>query len=430
MSIRRQSIYGIAIKALNILLGFLVVAVLARFLTPAEYGEYSVILATVMVLTVPTALGLPNYVVRETAKAIADGHGKMARSITVAGVTLVLLVSAFMLLGTATWTASGSGDTGYRATMWLGMWLIPVIALNQVLGGALRGIGKVPYGLTLSLVLRPLLFLALLAGWILIVGAPGSKAAIGLHVLGALIALAFGVSFWLIFRPASTLDKNTAGIDTRVKYKAMLMSTGIMGIIAGTQTLNANIAVIMLGALKDAETAGLYKLADTAALFTVAGLQAINMVMMPHFARIAREGDREALQALATRSVRMILITAIPAALLLLFAGKPLIRIAFGAEYLESYTPMVILVIGQLISAGFGSVVTILNMTGHEKDTMKVVLVAGVLNIALNLLLIPPFGAHGAAYGTAATVIFWNIILHVIIRRRLSINSMPFSFRR
>lgn len=424
MSIRRQSFWGILTKALNILLGFLVVAVLARTMSPTEYGIYSVILATVTVLTVPTALGLPNYVVRETARATGDHDGALVRRIVRSAGALVLVVSTLMLAASALWTQMSDSGTVYRATMWIGLWLIPVMALNQILGAALRGIGQGIRGLLLGLVLRPMLFFFLLIGWILLVGKPGSSTAMALHVLGAFLAFVFGVLSWIMFRPAKSASAQT---DARINMKDMLVSTGVMGIIAGTQTLNANLDVMMLGALRGAETAGIYKLASTAALLTVAGLQAINMVLMPHFARVHREGTREQLQALATRSVRMILLTAVPSSLLLVVAGKQIIEIAFGAEYLASYTPMVILVVGQLVSALFGSVVTILNMTGHEKDTMKVVLMASVINIVLNAVLIPPYGAEGAAIATGSTVIFWNVILHIMIRRRLSINSTPFT---
>lgn len=76
MSLGRQSFWGILIKGFSILVAFVLVAMLARVLSPAEYGIYSVVLALITVLTVPTALGLPNYVVREIAAAM--GRDKKA----------------------------------------------------------------------------------------------------------------------------------------------------------------------------------------------------------------------------------------------------------------------------------------------------------------------------------------------------------------
>lgn len=419
MSIRKQSLWGIFIKACNILMGFLVVVVLTRALSLEEYGAYSVVLATVLVLTAPT-LGLPNYVVREVAKSMSDGDGTKVRRIARVATLLALSVSALLMIVAAGWVYFRDDGSLYRSTMWLGLSLVPMIALSQVLGAALRGIGHSGFGLLLSLVLRPSLFLVFILGWLFLLGTLNPETSMLLHVAAAILALFLGVFGWFVYQP-----KQAPASRAQVDLKEMLMATGVMGIIVGVQTLNANISVILLGAISSAEVAGLFKVSSTAALLGVAGLQAINMVLMPHFARAHRERDQTALQDLATRSARVILATALPLSLVLIVAGRPLLGFAFGAGYTESYTPMVILVIGQLIGASFGSVVTILNMTGHERDTMKFVLLASTINLGLNVLLIPSFSAEGAAYATAGTVVFLNIILHITIRKRLGINSLP-----
>lgn len=423
MSIRKQSIQGLLIKVLSIVLGFFLVAILARTLSPADYGKYSVALTAITILAVPTALGLPNYVVREIARAMSDENATLARQILKSAIGLVFLFAILIIGIIGLWAALTTSGATYGPTFWTGLWLIPAMALIQVMGAALRGIENVAKGLFLGLVARHLLFLMLLIIWLSLSFELTPRTAMALHVGAALLALSFGVVSWLIYGPKkSSASKASVPVDLR----KMLMSTGAMGVIAGAQTLNANLDVIMLGWLRDAESAGIYNLAATAALLTVAGLQAINMVFMPHFARTHREGDIEKLQAIATRSVRMILLTAVPASVLLVALGRPIIEIAFGPEYLGSYTPMVILIVGQLISALFGSVITILNMTGHEKDTMKGILLGSLVNIGLNAALIPPYGAEGAAVATATTVVFWNILLHIVVRRRLSITTTPF----
>jgi O-antigen/teichoic acid export membrane protein len=423
MSIKKQSIQSVLVKALSIALGLLLVAVLARTLSPENYGIYSVALASITVLAVPTALGLPNYVVREIARAMADADAALPQQILRSAVVLVLIVSVLIVGLAGLWVALSNSGSTYASTLLIGRWLIPIMALIQVMGAALRGIENVAEGLLLGLVARHFLFFVLLVGWLSLSAELSPQSAMGLHVVAAFLALCFGLLVWRKYRPAKP-DSSTVLVS--VDLRKMLMSTGVMGIIAGAQTLNANLDVIMLGWLRDAQTAGIYKLASTVALLTVAGLQAINMVMMSHFARTYREGNMERLQAIATRSVRMILLTAVPSSVLLVILGRQFIEIVFGAEYLASYMPMVILVVGQLVSALFGSVITILNMTGHEKDTMKGILVGSLLNIVLNAALIPPFGAEGAAFATASTVVFWNVTLHIMVRRRLSITSTPF----
>lgn len=423
MATRKQILFGIAIKMLNVAMGFLVVLLLARLLGPEGYGTYSIAFAVIMVATVPAALGLPNFVVREVAKAYTANESCLVSRVVQAALRLALMISSGILLGLFVWSISLGSHGVYRSTFWLGIFLIPTMAIVQILAAALRGIQHVNRGLILGLVLRPSLFLVLLFGFLLFVGDITAPRAMGLHLAGGLLALCFAASSWLRLSPSSG-KPNSNPINAR----AMLMSTGVMGMITGASTLNNNLDVMMLGALQDEEAAGLYRLASTAAMMSVAGLQAINMVMMPQFARIHEEGNRAALQKLATQSVRYILASSIPVSLFFLLFGKQFLAIGFGREYEDSYLPLIILVVGQMVSALFGSVITILNMTGHEKDTLKGVLLGSLVNALLNLVLIPKYGAIGAAIATASTLVCWNVYLHVLIRKRLSINSTPFPF--
>jgi O-antigen/teichoic acid export membrane protein len=157
------------------------------------------------------------------------------------------------------------------------------------------------------------------------------------------------------------------------------------------------------------------------------GLQAVTMVVAPHFARLYTQNDMARLQRLVTLSARAILAVALPVVLVLVLFGEPLLRLIFGEEYSGGYTPMAILAGGQLVNAAIGSVGVLLNMTGHERETARGVAIAAAANVALNLLLIPPFGLNGAALATALSMTLWNLVLWQAVRLRLNIDSMAFT---
>ena len=68
-----------------------------------------------------------------------------------------------------------------------------------------------------------------------------------------------------------------------------------------------------------------------------------------------------------------------------------------------------------------GPVVLVLNMSGHERTTMWVVLVSAVINAIFNIALIPRFGAMGAAAATTITIIGIQFLLAFLVSRKLSI---------
>jgi O-antigen/teichoic acid export membrane protein len=46
-----------------------------------------------------------------------------------------------------------------------------------------------------------------------------------------------------------------------------------------------------------------------------------------------------------------------------------------------------------------------------------------VLSIALNLLLIPRFGAEGAAVASSSATVAWNLLMLVYVRRTMGIDA-------
>ena len=70
--------------------------------------------------------------------------------------------------------------------------------------------------------------------------------------------------------------------------------------------------------------------------------------------------------------------------MILLLGKTVLVKAAFGAEYASAYVPLVILASDKLVSVSAGSVSSLLNMTGHERDTMKGLMIAAPMNLVLN----------------------------------------------
>ena len=179
--------------------------------------------------------------------------------------------------------------------------------------------------------------------------------------------------------------------------------------------------------MRSDEEVGIYKVVFSLASLAILGLETINYVIQPYFARFYSEGALEQLQRLVTLSARVILAMALPPVILLVAFGEPTLEFLFGSVYGAGATALAILAMGQLVNAAMGSVGMLLNMTGHERDTMKGVAIAAVLNIALSAALIPPFGVEGAAVATATTLLIWNLVLRHYVRERLRIEPAAIS---
>jgi len=425
----RGGIGSLGVKLVGTLLGLVTSVLLARSLGPDGYGVYAYIFAMISLLAIPSQVGLPSLLVRETAKAHAQGKWGLMRGLwrwssTVTGVMALVLALLALTIG---WFYQEKFSQTQIATFAWGLALVPLVALGNLRGGALRGLRKVVAGQLPEVVLRPGLFvLSLLAVMLLLPeGTLTASTAMALHVMAAALAFLAGAMLLWRARPPQLAAHPLPVYRAREWFGSALP----LAFVSGMMLINQQTDILLLGLFRSAEEVGVYRVAVSVATVVAFGLQAITMVVSPHFARLYAQGDLKQLQRVVTQSARLILLLALPVVFLVIVLGERLLSEVFGADYASAYLPLVILALGQLVNSAAGSVAALLNMTGHERDTARGVAIAAGLNMLINVLLIPSFGTLGAAAGTAFSMTVWNVVLWHSVRQRIGIDSMAFKFK-
>lgn len=425
----RGGVGSLVIKAAHAALAFALAVVLARTLGPEGYGTYSFALAIIMLSAIPAQVGVPQLIIRETAKAQANGNYGLMRGLWRWSNLAVVMLSALALVAVAGMVGltEVGGDGARVATLTVGIALIPIIALANVRGACLRGLRKVVQGQLPESIIRPALLLCLvlvLSNWF-VEDEFTPQMAMAFYVFAAIFAFIIGA--WLLRRswPAELGERPVPEYQSTAWRKAVIP----LGLISGLHLVNSYADLIILGLFRPDDEVGIYRAVSQLALLIIFGLQAINQVLHPHFARLYANGDKDRLQRLVTMSARAILAMASLPFLAFLFFGENVLSLAFGSEYALGAAPLAILALGQLANAAFGSVGALLNMTGHERDTMRGMLIAMGINVALNFVVVPPFGMNGAAIATAISYLVWNAVLRYYVHRRLSIESSAFGRR-
>lgn len=406
----RGGVGSLAIKVGSAGLGFLVAVTLARVLGPEGYGVYSFALAIIMLTAIPAQVGVPQLVVRETAKAQANGNYGLMRGLWRWGNLAVAIFSALALVvvGCILWLTDVGGEGTRVATLTTGIALIPVIALANVRGACLRGLRKVVQGQLPESIIRPalLLFLALVWGTWFVEASLSPELAMGFYVVAAVLAFIIGVWMLRRSRPAELRKQPAPEYQSLAWRKAVIP----LAMITGLQLINNYADLIILGIFRSDEEVGIYRAVFQVALLVVFGLQAVNQVIMPHFSRIYVRNELKQLQRLVTVAARMSMILAIPIAGVLILFSDLVMSWIFGGAYVGGANPLTILAFGQLVVIGIGYGWTLLSMTGHEMLTFKALIFGAIVNIALNLVLIPPFGMSGAAVSTVIGMIVAKLI--------------------
>jgi O-antigen/teichoic acid export membrane protein len=422
----QSGIGSVVIQTFNRISALVMGLILARMLGVEGYGVYAYAFAVMSLLMVVAEAGVPTLLMRETAASCGRKEWGLLKGALSRSVQFVSFTSTgVVLIGlTVLWWRSHYLSSTAFYTMLFMLFLLPFAALTKITAHAIRGLQQILFSQVVELLLRPLLVLLIVSSvFICFPALRKPQYAMSFQLFSAVISL--GVAIWFLNR---ILPQKIKTSPSQYRNRRWLKSALPFTLIGGAGIINSQTDIIMLGWIKSAEQVGIYRAAIQGALLTVFGLQAVNTVIAPQFARLYAKGDMAHLQQLVTESARMILLTALPIAFILIFAGDFIVVLLFGADFSASNTPLVILTVGQLTNVFFGSVGYLLNMTGYEKDTARSLWMTAVLNVLLNLILIPKFGINGAAIATSLSTAAWNMLLNHFVRRRLSINSTALGF--
>lgn len=420
--ILRGSIGSIAIKILATVLSLGVGITLARALGPADYGVYAFVMAAVSLAVLPVQMGLPVLIMRETAKAVAQNNKEMIGVLWRWGTRNVVLIAAGMVLIALflLWAMKGSISEAKHAAFLCALPLLPLMGLNALRGGALRGLHHVLLGQLPDSVLRQAFLLAAI-GLVFIFIPDFAITPADVMVLQSMaVAVAFivGAGMLWFYRPANI----TGGTLTRETSRQLFGAALPLAMLAGMQVVNKQVDLLMLGILGSNAEVGIYRVAMQGGQLVIFATQALWPVLMPHFASLHAKGDYRRLQRLATLGAYASTILVATATVVFILFGPFILRMAFGAEYEPAYIPLCILSVGQLFSACMGLSGAILTMTGYEKQTFRGFVIALACNIVLNMLLIPYWGMTGAAVAVSASLAILNIIVWRSARKHLGLN--------
>ena len=406
-----------AVRLCSILLALVTSIVLARTLGVESFGKYAFVMALVPLLSLPVAGGLAPLLTREIATYCHNDNWPLFRGLLRASHAWVLTCSLVLLL--LAWLyvdADAAAGQGRLQLVMIALLLVPLGGVNAIRSGVLKGMGMPVRAVLPVQIIQSTLFLLALS---LIGLAYSLNVVTVLWVQVAAALLAYLAGSWLLLRnrPAGVRHGPTS-------YETLRWSSSLLpfALLAAVGTFNSQIGILMLGMLGTDEQVGGLRVADRAAHLVGLPLTLVNMVIAPYIVRARGDGDQQRLQRLAQRAARGSFAIAITVAVPLVLFGSAVITFVFGDDFARpAYLPMVLLIAGYLVNVFFGSVGYLLSMSGFVRDSVKGQVASILVNVTLCALLVPVYGALGAAAGVALGMLVRNVLLAMLVRRRLGI---------
>lgn len=418
----RGAVRSFSAKALGLGIGFLLQILMARALGIEQFGIYAFALSWINVLLFLVVLGtdkailrfLPTYQLSESIAQMAGLLRWATLRTLIAGLAVCLAI-----LGYLTFFAAAE-DQDLIKTMALAAVLLPFFGLSQLRQAGLNAMKQVFRAELADTFLRPILLISLVVYWVWFHKEPLVAYQAMLMQLGAVVVSFLIGTRWLMLALPDTTRRTDPIYDVKV-WQSMALP---MMIVAGIQILLKQTDVIMLGIITSTTESGIYSVMVRLSNFAMFGLAAVNAMAAPMIAELHASGQKAALQRVVTLAVRGSVLFMLAASALLVIFVEPITAL-YGQGFNIGLIAFYILLIGQAVNAATGPVGFIMSMTGHQMLLAKVQGASAVLNILLNMVLIPRYGLEGAAIATAISMATWNVWLLIYVRKILKIRISP-----
>ncbi len=213
------------------------------------------------------------------------------------------------------------------------------------------------------------------------------------------------------------LSLPVADPQARIGWRDMLVLGTPLMLIAVMNSVIELSDTLLLGMLRSAGEVSIYYIAAKIAALSTTLLFIINGTIAPDISRRWAHHDRAGAVAVVRKYSRFMLALAV---LILLAIGllHDYILAVFGDQYREQGAfALLILATGYFFVLAAGPLGIFMTMTGHHRQYLHNNIAACVLNLALNLILIPRYGVNGACFATAVALALKNALLYLQFKK-------------
>lgn len=420
---QRMALIAFAIRILSAAIAFISQIIQARIMGEFEYGIFVFVWVLTVLIGNLSCLGFHSVIVRFLPLYRTEGaHGSLFGIAVTARVFSMLMATLIAGIGLGTLYLFGSMVEAYYMTpVFLALFILPMIALGDVLDGTARANSWPFAALTPTFIIRPTLILVFM---VLAVHA-GYRPTAETAILAALAAT-YVTSVGQFLTVSTRMRRRYPAVPRSYSLGAWLRVALPIFFVEGFGYLLTNADVVIVGLyLEPSEVAVYFAAAKTMALVQFVFFS-VKAAAAPRFSTLVAEGDRMGLARFAGEMARWGFWPSLAVGAMMLVAGHLLLSL-FGPGFSAGYPLMVILFAGYLAKSAVGPGEVLLTMAG--KQQLCAWLYAGVLvaNLLLNMILIPRFGLTGAAAAAAGAMIIEAIFLHLTVRKTLGIVLFVFA---
>lgn len=410
-SILSNTFFAAGGRILNVALGFVVVALITRYLGPTTYGHYVLLLAFGAIIQLVADGGLYLTLTRDYGQQQGDQQFSLLSNII--SLRFILLVTLFTIGAIVTLFIPAFQG------LFVGYFIIAIGLVFQSLSQLLLGIYQHYQRIWLTSVSDIVGRLVQLA-CILMIGV------VGITITTTAVAFTLGTAVtFVLYQALLPRTVTWRPIYDGARWRQLLAVSWPLGAMLLLNAVYFRIDSVVLAVFRSPAEVGWYGLAYRiieSSLFFPAMLGAL---LLPRFSEALSAKQLIRAGKYLAEGLQIIVPLATLAVVLLLMTSRELVVFISGPDYLPAAKPLVILSVAlatMFVGNLFGFMLVALK---RQKTLLYLYLVLALCNTGLNVLLIPAWGMTAAAVTTVVTELaaasIAGYIVWRILRFRISV---------
>jgi len=405
---------------ISMVLGLISTPLIARYLTVSQYGIYSLALTITSFAVSVATLGLGASIPREISHYKEKKPNKLPDLISTAFYISILsgLFFTLIFINSRDVFSDLFNDRNFSYPFFIIILSLPFMILVNYLSAVSRGFGRVRENIYFIKIARPLLFLIGIA--VVVVFRLDINLIYWVYTISIALTL---VSFFIDIKKQKIfsfkLKFNNKVAKNLIRFSIPLFFTGILGyLMTWTDTL-------MLGYFKPSNIVGLYNAAAPLGRMLPIFLVSFGFLYNPLATSLFVNNKLNEMKRVYQMITKWIFLLTLPFFALFFLFPEATITFLFGVKYVSASIALRILSLGFMVHIFFGLNGLSLVVIGKPKLNLYGDIIAVVINILLNIILIPKYGITGAAVATTSAYTITNIFRTTFLYKNTKIH--PFS---
>jgi len=399
---------GLLIQAF---ISFLAQVLAARFLTTSGFGGITVGTALLDIGSIVGSVGLAEGLIRYLPRAEDSEKGNIVMTTLVVSAVASTVIAVAVVLNTSFLATTVFGDPSVETALTIFGAAIPFATVLFVAIGGIRGQKVARYRVYVKNIVQPLLrFLCVGIVVVLGLGEAGFAGAYTLpYVVTSLVAT------YLVIRTLPSIDLRGIG---RSALPTDMFEYSLPFIVHSLASfIHRSIDIFLVLYLLDSGHVGTYGVAYASARLMLLFSSALNFLGAPVASELEADEGMDAVLEIQFSAVRWLTILSIPTLVPLAVYAPEFIELIYRPRYAPGAGALAVLAIGFGIHNLFSVQANVFRAVGNSRHLASVSAVGALVNVALNLLLIPEYQIVGAAIATVASYFLQDALMFGIIYR-------------